>query len=155
MLRLFMVGIGFIGAVLGAEYGAKLFGVVGGIGGALGGGYLGLRIGFAPTALVLTLISVKLGRMSVKELHQSLMRGTNRLIPNLVLLELQRRGEDIEPYRPFVFDLLRSSEMSDRSRGLAALQSAFPELAERLTDYRISDSPEACRDAVERLSKTD
>jgi hypothetical protein len=152
MLRLFMLCCGLIGLGLGAEYGAKLFGIIGGIVGALACGYLGLRLGFAPTALVLTMISVELGRMSVEELRAALRRGPNRFIPNFVLLELQGRGEDIEQHLPIVLNLLRSEDVADRSRGLAALRSAFPALADRLTDYRIGGPIESCRAEVDKLT---
>jgi hypothetical protein len=151
MLRFIMLCCGLIGLGLGAEYGAKLFGIIGGIAGALACGYLGLRLGCAPTALVLTMISVELGRMSVEELRASLRRKP-RYIPNFVLLELQGRGEDIEQHLPVVLNLLRSEDVTDRSRGLAALRTAFPALADRIPDYRIGGPIESCRADVDKLT---
>ena len=151
MLRLFALAGLVIGFGLGAEYGAKLFGLIGGTVGALACGYIGFRIGCIPHALVLTKLSVNLGRMPLDELRASL-KGVNRLIPNYVLLELKCRGEDIDQHLPMILGMMVSHDADLRVRGLAALRSAFPEMAERLGDFPVNGPVMACQEAVNRLS---
>ena len=149
-----MIGGGFVGAVLGAELGAKLFGTIGGIAGTLVCGFLGYLLGCVPYALAHVSISNDIGRKSIDDLHASL-RGVGPMYPNFVLLELQARGEEIEQHLPFILSMLEAPDLVYRQRGLAALHSAFPELAKQLNDYPIYGSAEARCQAVEKLRRLD
>jgi hypothetical protein len=150
LFYLLMIGGGITGAALGAELGAKLFGAFGGIAGALAGGILGYLIGSIPYVFANISISKDVGRKSVDELHASL-RGAVPMCPNFVLLELQARGEKIQQHLPFVLDLMEASDIALRQRGLAALHSAFPELAKQLGAYRLHASADARHEAVARM----
>jgi hypothetical protein len=152
LFHLLMLGGGFVGAVTGAEFGAKLFGTVGGIAGALIGGFLGFLIGCFPYAFAMISISNDVERKSLDELHASL-RGVGPMCPNFVLLELQARGEAIEQHLPFILRMMEAPDVVYRQRGLAAIHSAFPDLAKQLDDYRIYGSAEARHEVVERLRK--
>jgi hypothetical protein len=132
------------GFVLGLAGGAKLFGAAGGLVGALVGGYAGFTLGCLPEWLVLRSLSLGLARETSAGLR-SWLHSQNCPIPNLVFLELQRRGEDVQQEFGVVLDLLGSEELAQRTRGWAALTSAFPELAEQVQDYRLGDSVEECR----------
>ncbi len=139
------VGIAFCVAI-----GIDWFGVIGGVVGAIAGGFLGSGVGHLPVFLILRSLARDLGRKSSGELRESLHQ-LNCKIPNLLLLELKRRGEDINSELPIVLDLLESEETGPRSRGWTALASAFPELAQQIRDYRIGGSVEECRGKTEIL----
>jgi hypothetical protein len=62
-------------------------------------------------------------------------------------------GEDIEQHLPFILAMMEAPDTAIRQRGLAALYSAFPDLAKELHDYRLHGSAEARHLAVERLRK--
>jgi len=93
-----------------------------------------------------------LERKSVDELRRSL-RTPKCLIPNLILLELSSRGEDILPDLPVILDLLESEEQSKRGSGWAALTSAYPDLVTTIPDYRIQDRAEVCRKNIAPLRR--
>jgi hypothetical protein len=147
-----MLCTGFVGAVTGAEFGANLFGTIGGIAGALLGGFLGFVIGCFPFVFAMISTSTDVERKSVEELHASL-RGEGPMCPNFVLLELQARGENIEQHLPFILAMMEAPDVAYRQRGLAALYSAFPDLAKELHDYRLHGPAEDRHEAVEKLRK--
>ncbi|MCW8133286.1 MAG: hypothetical protein KIS92_23280 [Planctomycetota bacterium] len=147
----FFVLVGaFVGIGTGLFVGVKSFGIFGGILGALTGGYLGVAVGRIPEWVTLRLLIRNLNAKSTTEL-KTLLHGPNCLTPNVVLLELRRRGEDIRQELPFVLDLLVSEDAGGRGKGWAALTSAFPELAAQVQDYRIADSVDDCRRKLEKL----
>jgi hypothetical protein len=129
---------------IGMAAGAKLFGVAGGAAGALIGGYAGFVAGQLPELLVLRWLASNLSRASADELR-SLLRDPSCQIQNVLLLELQRRGEDIDRELGLILELLVSEDVSQRGHGLAALSSAFPDLARQIGDYRLGDSTAECR----------
>ncbi len=139
-----------VGCVFGVTTGAEWFGVIGGVVGAIAGVFLGSVVGYIPEFLILRSISHDLRRKSTGELREYL-HGQSCLTPNIVLLELKQRGEDINSELPIVFDLLESEEKEMRSHGWAALVSAFPELAQRIGDYCIGGSVDDCRRKTEIL----
>ena len=150
LFYLLMIGGGFVGGSIGAEIGSKYYGTIGGITGALIFGLIGLLVGRIPYALAVISITNEVKRKSVEELHASL-RGVGPMCPNYVLLELQARGEDIEQHLPFILAMMEAPDAAYRQRGVAALYSAFPDLAKQLHDYRIHGSAEARHEAVEKL----
>jgi hypothetical protein len=142
---------GFLfGAFSGARVGSMLFGTVGAVCGAMVGALVGVVAGRIPWLLAMRSLARDLGRKTTTQLRASL-HSSGCLTPNAVLLELQRRGEDIRCELPIVLDLLVSDDIVLRSRGWAALTSAFPQLAERVRDYRIGDSLDECRRKTELL----
>lgn len=153
MFTLFHVLVlaGFLfGAMFGARAGSVLFGTVGGVCGAVVGAVVGVVVGRIPWLLVMRSLARDLGGKSTAELRTSL-HSPGCLTPNCILLELQRRGEDIRCELPVVLDLLVSDDVGRRGHGWAALTSAFPELAEQVRDYRIGDSVDECRRKTETL----
>ena len=146
---LVLAGIGF-GLALGASVGSKLFGIVGGIIGAALGVYLGFVVGRIPEMLVLRLVVRDFRPKSSEELRAHL-HSPNCLTPNLVLLELRSRGENIRRELPVVVDLLTSEDVGRRGHGWAALTSAFPELVEKIHGYSVGDTVDECRRKTELL----
>ncbi len=146
---LMLIGLGG-GLLFGVLEGAKRFGPIGGIVGAIVGAYLGFIIGRLPWTLMLRSIARDLKSRTSTELREDL-RGPRNQPPNLVLLELGRRGEDILGELPVVLDLLVAEDFGQRGRGWAALTSAFPKLAAQIRGYSISDSVEECRRKVQPL----
>jgi hypothetical protein len=146
-----LVGMAF-GMALGLSWGVRLLGPVGGVLGAIAGGLLGLLVGRLPELLALCLIARDLRGKSENELRESLHRA-DCPTPNCVLLELRRRGVDIEAELPVVLEMLVAEDMGRRSHGWAALTSAFPEQARQIAGYRISDPVEECRRKIEPLRR--
>ncbi len=137
-----LLGIG-AGIALGLDGGAKLFGLAGGFAGAAVGGYTGFIAGRLPEFLVLRSLSESLALKTSDQLR-SCLRGPDCQIPNVILLELQRRGEDVRGELEVVLDMLVSEDLAQRGRGWAALTSAYPQWAGRLGDYRLGDSVAEC-----------
>jgi hypothetical protein len=146
-----LVGV-IVGISFGVAGGTRVFGVVGGVTGALVGGYLGFVLGRIPENKVMRAVVRQLRRKSVAELR-AYLHSPKCPTPNFVLLELRHRGEDTLQELPVVLDLLVSEDEGRRGFGWAALASAFPELAEKLRDYRIGDSIDECKRKVEILRR--
>jgi hypothetical protein len=138
------------GLGLGIASGAWLLGTPGALAGALVGCVCGFFAGRVPRLVVLRLLGRELAAKSVADLPADL-RSPRCLIPNVVLLELLSRGEDIRPDLPVVLDMLVSADSARRGFGWAALASAFPELAASIADYRIFDPVEECHRKTDRL----
>jgi hypothetical protein len=141
------------GLAFGLVYGAKLgssLGLVVGVIGAIVGGAIGFIVGRLPLLLALKLIQRSFSKKSVEDLR-AMLRDPEFLAPNTVLLELRSRGEDLEPELPVVLDMLVAPSRERRIRGWHALATAFPDRAERITDYRVDDAPEECQRKVQKL----
>jgi hypothetical protein len=142
-----------LGLILGLGTGlivGSRAGVPGALLGAVGGGVLGLVCGRLPAAMVLAFFHLYLRRRSSEELRASLRTGECRAV-NLLLLELALRGEDIRQELDFVLEMLVSTSYDERCRGWAAMLTAFPELAEKVSDYSPIDTPSDRRAKVERV----
>lgn len=139
-----------VGLVVGAMRGFERAGVLGGVVGAALGGVIGIIAARLVLIVPLALISWRLRRRSTADL-QAELRGKKSLAPNVLLMELKRRGEAAEEDLAAVLDLLLDDAMDQRSRGQAALRSAYPELAARIPEYRFEPLDEAGRAAVARL----
>ena len=131
-------------AFYGMELGSKHFGAAGGISGTIIGGCLGLLCGHIPFILTLKLVSRRLGRKSTEELR-TLLGDPDYYAPNTILLELQSRGEDIRQDLLVIMGMLVSTSSARRGQGWAALASAFPDLVEKIPDYRAFESADTCR----------
>jgi len=139
-----------VGLVLGLIGGGRLLDTPGAISGALVGCVMGFIAGRIPFILTLWVLSRELATKTAPELRADL-RSPDCLAPNVVLLELLSRGEDIRCELPVVLDLLASEDFGRRGAGWAALVSAFPELAAAIPDYRIDDPVETCRSKTQCL----
>ena len=134
------------GAILGGRWGWQWFGALGALVGGLGGFFVGGILGNLPFIVGLKLVERKLNRMSNQVLREYL-HEPHCLTPNLVLLELDSRGEDINSELPYVHALLASEDMTRRTAGWAALTSAFPHLVETIPNYRPTDATDKCQQA--------
>jgi len=132
------------GATLLGAVGWKTFGVLGCVVGIPLGFILGATIGQLPLIVIMNGMSRRFDRMTneqlVDELHEP-----ECLTPNLLLLELNRRGYDIQRELPFVQSLLASDEMRRRTAGWAALTSAFPERVGRIPGYNPTAPTDECQ----------
>ena len=135
-----------LGIVVGGIAGALHFGFFGGLAGALAGGIIGRVCGHLPLRLTNRAIFRDLRRKSTEELWASLHDGTCQL-PNCFLLELRWRGEDMGKGLRLTLAMLVSENRDRRLRGWAALMSVFPDVADRIDDYR-PDAPADVRRAV-------
>lgn len=120
--------LGFIGAVIGLPIGLVF----------------GAMIGQVPLFLCLYWMAQRLNRMTEEQLLDEL-HAPSCPTPNLLLLELRRRGYDIYRELEYVHGLLASREVRQRTAGWAALNSAFPELVDRVSGYSPSASWEQCQ----------
>jgi hypothetical protein len=150
MFHVFGLVLPIAGIVYGAWLGYARGGWVTSLMGAVLGGITGFIAARLMLVVPLALVSWSLRRRSTADL-QSELRGRKSLAPNALLMELRRRGEAGKEDLAAVFDLLLDEALDQRSRGLAALRSAFPELAARIPEYRIEPLDEAGRGAVARL----
>lgn len=150
LFHLFVLVCAVVGFAHGLFFGVKFFGIFGGFLCALAGGYLGVVLGRIPEWVTLRSLIRNLNLMATPEL-KTLLHGPNCLTPNVVLLELRRRGEDIRHELPVVLDLLVSEDVARRGKGWAALTSTYPELAAQVQDYRVADPVEECRRKTEKL----
>ena len=136
-----------VGMVLGGVFGYRLGVLVNiplGIVGAIVGVPVGFLIGQLPLLLSLRFASREFQSFTVDELRV-MLKSKEHLAPNLLLLELASRGEDIEPDLPIVIELLTAESPDDRMRGWHALASAFPDRAQMIKDYRFTESRDMCR----------
>lgn len=114
------------------------------------GGCAGFLVGRLPQRVVLRSLCRSLALKTSDELH-SFLHDPDCPIPNLVLLELQRRGEDLRSELGAILNLLVSGDVARRARGLAAMAAAFPHLGGLAADYHLDDSVADCRRITEGL----
>jgi hypothetical protein len=141
LIRLFAI---LVGSFLLGTIGWNKFGVVGCILGVPLGFVIGAIVGRLPLIIVLKCISRRFDRMTNDELIGELHSPTC-LIPNILLLELKRRGYNVQTEIPFVQTLLVSDEMHRRTAGWAALTSVFPELVGRIPNYNPTATASDCQ----------
>jgi len=142
-----------IGGLGGVALGSSLGTTSGIILGVLGGG-AGWVCGRLPFVVVLKSIKRDFRGLTTDRLR-SLLRDPGFLAPNVVLLELGSRGEDIESEMPVVLEMLIAPSRERRMRGWHALESAFPARARMVSDYRIDDTPDQCRTKIRQLIVAD
>lgn len=143
-------GMGLVfGALGGFALGSRLGTIPEIICGALGGG-AGLVAGRIPFILVLKSMKRDFRSKTTEQLR-AMLRDPGFLAPNVLLLELGSRGEDLEREMPVVLDMLTAPDRQRRIRGWHAFESAFPKRAKILNDYRIDDTPDECWKKIQRL----
>lgn len=133
-----------VGSAGGLGAGARLLGPWGAVLGLAVGAGVGLWAGRRGELIGLGEVVKEIMTSSSEQLRASL-RSPDCMTPNFVLLELKSRGEDIRGELPVVVGLLTSEDVPTRGRGWAALNSAYPELVEKVTGYRVTDSADECR----------
>jgi len=136
-----------LGTAAGCAGGYCLFGTVG----LVVGGILGLFIG--------KFLGNLSGNMSILAVHRQFTGKSDDVLraelhrpeceyPNFILLELNYRGADVSSELPVVLDMLESPDRALRQKGVAAITSAFPDMARKLPDYRPSEPVDECRKKV-------
>ena len=138
-----VLAIAGVAVSLGA-IGWNTFGTLGCVLGVAFGFVLGGIIGQLPLLVGLKWISLRFDRMTDEQLVDEL-HDPACLTPNILLLELNRRGYDIHRELPFVQSFLASDQMHRRTAGWAALTSALPQLAGRISGYNPTAPVADCR----------
>ena len=126
------------------------YGFVYGLTGAVVGGCLGFVAGKFPFALSSWLIFRQFRKRTAAQLWSDL-QDDNHLMPNMVLRELNRRGEPVSKGLDLVLVMLESEDRPERLRGFAAFLSTFPDLVEKLPGYRPDMTDSERREAVNDL----
>jgi hypothetical protein len=144
----------FFGILLGIKIGSHFGGIAGGFGGfligAVVGGIFGRIVGRLTLMGTVKLLHRDFSKKTVEELR-TMLHDPNCLAPNVLILELGKRGEKTDQELPVVLDLLRSPLRDRRIRGWYALASVFPERAKIISDYRIDDSVEKCKEKIRKI----
>ena len=138
------------GAIILGVTGWNTFGILGCVVGIPTGLVVGAVVGQLPLVVCVRLITRQFGRMTDEQLVDEL-HDPGCLTPNLLLLELNRRGYDIQRELPFVQSLLASDEVHRRAAGWAALTSVFPELVDQIPDYCPTATTAECKANCELL----
>jgi len=89
-------------------------------------------------------------RKSSDELR-AMLRSPDWLFYRNALSELRRRREDIRGEVAPILNLLISDAKAQRIAGWLTLRELYPDLAERVPDYRPEESPDACKDKLEKI----
>ncbi len=140
----------FGGAACVGILGWNSFGIIGCAIGVPVGLILGGLLGQIPLVVGLNWISRRFDRLTNDELLAQL-HDANCCTPNLHLLELNRRGYDIRRELPHVHSLLVSPDMNRRTKGWAALISAFPEMVDIIPGYNPTTSTSECQETCKTL----
>jgi hypothetical protein len=149
LLKIMLPIFGFaIGIGVGKDY----LGLFGAIAGAILGLILFAYLGSCLDNLFLRISMRKMRKQfapfSVSELRSQL---STSFTPNYILVELKLRGEDISKDIEPVLRLLEDENSSRRTRGYAALLSAFPQLAASVRGYNPMRPVSECHQKVEEL----
>ncbi len=145
-----------LGLLAGAAVGWKTGWVRGGFGlGILGivlGAILGGLVARLPGLCILWTISRQMRAQSTASLLEDLYGPLSAPV-NLILLELDRRGERVHCFLPRVGELLMSPDHDSRCRGWAAMLSAYSDLAEQVSSYSPVSPAEERRAALKPLAE--
>lgn len=123
-----------VGIFLGLFLGHRYLGAAGAFVGALVGGLVGIVVGNLPSFFMQECIFRDMQRCTNVELKSKLEQQPWSFYQTLALLNLQLRGEDVEPYLPRVLALLESEDSKMRWVGRDALRLVFTQLAKQLDD---------------------
>ena len=138
------------GALIGWKLGSGFYGVPGAVAGTVLFAFVGYQAGNLPWRLVLLFEKKRFSKQSTQELIEGL-RGRYLFCPNLVLVELRTRGEDVRPFIPYLCELMTSDDIGTRSRGWVALKSAVPEYAALIPAYHPALGKDECIRIAETL----
>ena len=100
----------FFGILVGIHFGHRYFGIVGAILGAVAGGILGIIIGLLPRHFMQESMFKEMQKSSNEQLKAKIEHPSWSFYNTLALLNLQVRGEDVQPYLPRVLALLESDD---------------------------------------------
>lgn len=140
------------GTAAGAVLGWQWFGWIGLVAGSVLGFAVGSVVGNLPFAAATSYFRWSFSRYSLQQLRDSL-HSDDCLAPNLFLIELHRRGEDVSAELPLLYTRLTSEHGHQRVAALAAIQTMFPDLAQTIPDYNPNLPVEECRQRAEPLQK--
>ena len=150
-----LAGIVF-GIIGGLSLGHRYFGVMGVIVGAISGAVVGIVVGSLPGYFMQEQLFREMQRSSNEELKAKLEHPMWSFYQTLALVNLQVRGDDVQPYLGRVLGLLESGDQVTRSFGRDALRLVFTPLAKQLDDlgYDPNVKVEECRTKVAKLRES-
>ena len=143
----------FFGTIAGIMFGASLgynLGIICAILCSMFGGIIIFLFGRWINLIMLRKTYHTIAHLTSVELREQL-HAQDCFIPNLILLELRFRGEDITSELPLIFNLMQSKYVDHRMRGFAAFLSAFPDMANESNKYNPTNSFEKCKKNVKRI----
>jgi hypothetical protein len=144
-----------VGVLLGVGFG-RTYGPFGGMLGAVVGGLVGGWIGRIPAKRRMQSTRKGLSQFTTEKVRELLYRpalSPGRWPPNLLLMELQARGEDLNKHVELILSMLEADPVWQRAFGYGALLSAYPHLAHNLKGYRPAAPVDDCRTKVGQLRK--
>lgn len=139
--------IGMLGGLaLGIAFGASRYGVIGGVLGGIVGFFAGWWCGRIPYLL---------GRLTaaIKPIQywRDCLERREWAAYKIAIVELSRRGEDINRYRQVFVESLISENPLEREIGCTVLRAFYPDTASRIPDYDPSEPVDTCRKEAEIL----
>jgi len=140
-------------AAFGAGFGSGFAGNTGAVAGAALGIVGGIYLGGLPWKRVARSTLRELSQKTTEELLHDL-HSQRTFMPNFCLLALASRDYDITTEIPTILNLLESEHFHHRTRGWAAMLTAFPNIANALSPYSPAHSLESCRANVQRVRQT-
>ncbi len=141
-----------LGTAVGCIGGHYIFGPVGLVVGGILGLLLGIFLGKVPGNRSIVAIHREFMGKSDDDLRADLHHPECKY-PNFTLLELNYRGADISSELPVVLDMLESPDLKRRRAGVAAITSAFPDMADKVPDYRPTDTVDECKRKIRVLRR--
>jgi hypothetical protein len=114
-----------------------------------------------PTIFLIGVVVVVSGYFVVRRLESMSGKSTEELKAILnssnwtyyrnALVELHRRGEDINELVVPILNLLISESKSQRIGGWMILRQLYPDLASRVSDFKPQETPEICKDKLQKI----
>ena len=152
LFDLFAIFFTFLAGSFAWKY-TSVYGNWYGIVGVVIGGLLGWKIGWLPYYIVIWFMKRKMVNCSTEELKKLLFefKFPGTFSPNILLLELKARGEDMNKYLDFVLGKLEAGNASERTFWYAGITSAYPELVKHLDEYKPQGTKEKCQACVSKL----
>lgn len=82
---------------------------------------------------------------------RAILRSSEWLFYRNALVELRRRGEDIENEVTPVLNLVISDAKRQRIAGWIILRELYPDLAARVPDYKPHEAADACKEKMRKI----
>lgn len=139
-----------LGLAFGKEYGGTIGAIVGCLMAGAAGYILCVLISRQQTRILVKSVRKEYADRTTQELRD-ILHGGNTLTPNLILMELRLRGDNIDRDIYPVLRMLESDHHQIRVLGYAALRTAYFYLKTFICDYSPGNRVDKCRSQVADL----